>query len=161
MWTNADFDTLSWHDCHIWGIDLHAGSADEGDWTSDLALDIDFIVEWVCAPDAAMRFRVAPASLVFHGVTDLSITLASQPTGHQVSLHPISIGHIERQPIDNQKVFLDRPYYRFRIASNWPAEGDITFGAAAFTQTLRAEPVILDEQHLTLRARRRTLGGGP
>ena len=44
---------MSWHDCHIWGVDLRAGNADEGDWTS--------------------------------------------------------IAQIERRPVDNQKVFLDRP----------------------------------------------------
>ncbi len=160
VWTNADFDTLSWHDCHIWGIELRAGNADEGDWTSDLALDIDFIVEWLCAPDKTMRFRVAPATLVFHGVTDLHISVAWQPTGYQVSLYPISIAQIDRQPIEHQKVFLDQPYYSFRIASNWPAGGEIAFGAVGFTQTLRAEPVIIDDQRLTLDARRRTLGGG-
>jgi hypothetical protein len=156
MWTNADFDTLSWHDCHIWGIDVRAGNADDGDWTSDLALDIDYIVEWVCAPDKPMQFRVAPASLVFHGVTDLRIHITWQPTGFQGSLHPVSIAQIERRPIENQKVFLDRPYYSFRIVTNWPDGGEVAFGAVGFTQTLRADPVTIDDQRLTLRARRRT-----
>ena len=48
IYTEADFDCLSWHDCHIWGIELRAGDPDDGDWTSDLVLDIDFIVEWIC-----------------------------------------------------------------------------------------------------------------
>jgi hypothetical protein len=156
MWTNADFDTLSWHDCHIWGIDVRAGNADEGDWTSDLALDIDYIVEWVCAPDTPTQFRVAPASLVFHGVTDLRINITWQPTGFQVSLHPVSIAQIERRPIENQKVFLDRPYYSFRIVTNWPDGGEVAFGAVGFTQTLRADPVTIDDQRLTLRSRRQT-----
>jgi hypothetical protein len=38
-WTEADFDHLSWHDCHIWGIELCAGDPDEADWTSDLAFE--------------------------------------------------------------------------------------------------------------------------
>lgn len=46
--TDADFERLSWHDCHMWGVELRPGDPDEGDWTSDLALDIDFIVEWIC-----------------------------------------------------------------------------------------------------------------
>ena len=25
IYTEADFDRLSWHDCHIWGIELRAG----------------------------------------------------------------------------------------------------------------------------------------
>jgi hypothetical protein len=44
--TEADFDRLSWHDCHLRGIRFEAGDPDEGDWTSDLVLDLDFIVEW-------------------------------------------------------------------------------------------------------------------
>ena len=158
VWTDADFDTLSWHDCHIWGIDLRAGNADDDDWTSDLALDIDFLVEWLRESDESFRFRVAPATLVFHGVTDLSINVAWQPTGFQVALHPVSIAHIERTAIENQKVFLDRPYYRFRIASSWPAGGEIVFGAVGFTQTLRAEPIVSADQRLTLRTRHRTPG---
>ena len=43
--TEADFDRLSWHDCHIWALELRAGEPDDEDWTSDLALDIDFIVK--------------------------------------------------------------------------------------------------------------------
>ena len=41
-YTEADFDRLSWHDCHIWGVGLRVGEPDEGDWTSDLVLDLDF-----------------------------------------------------------------------------------------------------------------------
>ena len=41
-----------------------------------------------------------------------------------------------------------REHYRWRIALNWPQGGAIAFGAREFTQTLRAEPVLLDEQRL-------------
>ena len=68
IYTEADFDRLSWHDCHIWGIELRAGDADDGDWTSDLVLDS--IMEWICGTGGGGQFRVAPATLVFHGVTD-------------------------------------------------------------------------------------------
>lgn len=51
-YTEADFDVLSWHDCHVWAVEFRAGDPDEGDWTSDLALDIDFIVECCCLPCA-------------------------------------------------------------------------------------------------------------
>ena len=59
IYTEADFDRLSWHDCHIWGIELRAGDPDDGDWTSDLVLDIDFIVEWICGAGGGGQFRVA------------------------------------------------------------------------------------------------------
>jgi hypothetical protein len=143
------FDPLSWHDCHVWGIALRAGDAESGDWTSDLVLDIDYIVEWICAADGGARFRVAPATLVFHGATDLRVAVEQETQGAQVALHPWSIDRIERASVAEQKVYLDRPYYRWRIALNWPRGGEIEFGAWGFTQALRAEPVVSGRQLLT------------
>jgi hypothetical protein len=148
-YTEADFDRLSWHDCHIWALELRAGDPDQDDWTSDLALDIDFIVEWLCGTDGSAVFRVAPATLVFHGATDPRIDIDwGQREGYQVALHPASIDQIEREPIANQKVFLDRPYYKWSIRLNWPQAGRIVLGAVGFTQTLRAQPVVTSQQHL-------------
>jgi hypothetical protein len=154
LWTEADFDELSWHDCHVWGIELRAGNPAEGDWTSDLALDIDYIVEWMCGTNGGAQFRVAPATLVFHGVTDPSIHVTWQPSGFQVALQPLSIAGIERSPVEHQKVYLDRAYHRFRIILSSPAGGEISLGAVGFTQTLRGEPVVTSEQALSLATRR-------
>jgi hypothetical protein len=154
-YTEADFDHLSWHDCHIWAIELRAGDAGDADWTSDLALDIDFVVGWLCGISGAAQFRVAPATLVFHGVTDPKIEIDWGRSGFQVSLHPASIGHVERELVRDQKVYLDRPYYRWRIRLNWPDTSEISFGAVGFTQTLRAEPVLKEQQCLSLSERNR------
>ena len=154
-YTDADFDGLSFHDCHIWAIELRPGDPDEGDWSSDLALDIDFIVEWICGIGTGGQFRVAPATLLFHGVTDPRISIDWGSNGFQIALHPASIGNVEREPIRDQRVDLDRPYYRWRILLNWPDASEIVFGAVGFTLTLRAEPVLIDKQCLTLRERNR------
>ncbi len=151
VYTDADFDRLSWHDCHIWAIELPAGDPRKDDWTSDLALDIDFIAEWICGVGRGVQFRVAPATLVFHGVTDPKIAMDWGRSGFQAALHPASIAAIERTPVQHQKVYLDRPYYRWRIGLSWSADSEITFGAVGFTQTLRAEPV----QCLSLKERNR------
>jgi hypothetical protein len=153
--TDADFERLSWHDCHIWAVELRAGDPDVGDWTSDLALDIDFIVEWACRADGTGQFRVAPATLVFHGVTDPKIDIEWARTGFRAALHPVSIGSVEREVIQDQKVHLDRPYYRWRIRLNWPDASEISFGAVGFTQTLRAEPVLTEKQCLSRKERSR------
>src|SRR5574341_1497260 len=120
-YTDADFDGLSWHDCHIHALEFRVGDVDAGDWTSDLVLDIDFIVEWLCGVDSRAQFRVAPATLTFHGVTDLKITIDWGNSGFQNAIHEVSIGCIQRQVIQDQKVYLDRPYYEWRIQVNWPA----------------------------------------
>ena len=70
-----EFSDMSWHDCTIRGLELRVGDADEQDWTSDLVLDIDYIVEWICATDGGVQFRMAPATLVFHNATDLRVHL--------------------------------------------------------------------------------------
>lgn len=154
-YTEADFDRMSWHDCHIWGVELRAGDPEEGDWTSDLALDIDFIVEWMCGVSGGAQFRVAPATLLFHGVTDPRIDIDWGPSGFQTALHPVSIGTVEREVLANQKVYLDRPYYIWKIRLNWPDSSEITFGAVGFTQTLRAEPILTETQCLSLSERNR------
>ena len=155
--TDEEFETTSWHDCHIWGMDIRAGNPDDNDWTSDLAFDVDYITAWNCGSDAS--FMVAPATLVFHGVTDPRMEIDWGRSGFQAAVHPISIDRIERERIIDQKVFLDRPYFRWAIRLNWPEQGLITFGAVGFRQELAAAPVLTAIQHLTLRERQRLIHG--
>ncbi len=145
---DAEPSASSWHDNSLYGIRLLVGDPERGDWRSDLVLDIDHIVEWVCGADQRPRFRVAPATLTFHHVTDLQVAVDCGDTGGRVALHALSIDQVVREPIEDQKVCFDRPYYRWRIELNWPKGGMIVFAASGFTQTLRAEPVLQDEQWL-------------
>ena len=146
--TDADFERLSWHDCHIWGIEFRAGEPELGDWTSDLALDLDFIADWICEPGGGARFMVAPATLVFHEVTNIAIEIRWSAPGGVVAVHPASMEVIERESIPGPG-----GSYAWTIRLNWPADGKISFGATGFTQTLRAEPVVCDEQRLSWKAR--------
>lgn len=148
------FDDHSWHDCHLWGLTLGIGDPERDDWTSDLVLDIDYIAEWVCGVgEEPACFRVAPADLVFHDVTDLAIDVAWPDEGRQIALSLPSIDAIVSERAERQKVHLDRPYHSWEIRFNWPAGASIRFGATGFTLTLRAEPILLDRQHLTRRER--------
>lgn len=160
--TEADFEDLSWHDCHVWGVRFDAGDPDENDWTSELVVDLDFITEWLPGGIGGAVFRVAPAKLVFHGVTDPRIAINWGNSGFQTALHPASIEAIRRERVQDQKVYPDRPYFSWRILLNWPDGGEIAFGAVGFTQTLLAEPVLVAKQHLSrdVRSRlvRRSLG---
>ena len=156
--TDVDFERLSWHDCHVWRIELRAGDSAAGEWTSDLVLDLDYVVEWRCGAGGRGQFRVAPATLAFHGVTDLAIAIDWGRSGFSRALHEVSIDGIERERVTDQKVYLDRAYYRWTIRLNWPRAGTIAFGAVGFTQTLVAEPLLVDEQFLS-RAQRRLLLG--
>jgi hypothetical protein len=95
--TEADFERLSWHDCHLWGFELHRGEPDEDDWTSGVVFYIDYITEWVCGIDRRASFRVAPARLTFHGVTDLKMAIDWGTSGFQVVPSQVIINRISRE----------------------------------------------------------------
>jgi hypothetical protein len=97
-----------------------------------------------------MRFRVAPATLTFHNVTDLRIAVDFGDSGGQTMMNELSIATITRAPVADQKICLDQTYYRWRIELNWPQGGEITFGASGLTQDLRADPVLLEEQRFSV-----------
>ncbi len=149
----TDFKGLSWHDDTIYGLRFDVGDSFQGDWHAELVLDIDHIVEWVREAGGQVRFRIAPATLVFHDVTDLKIDMDWGDSGERAALHEASIAGITREPVPDQPGYPARAHYRWRIAINWPQGGEIGFGARGFTQTLRAEPVLLDEQRLPAGAR--------
>ena len=150
----TDFDRLSWHDNLIYGLRIDAPDPDCGDWRSDLVLDIDHIVEWLPqaaaggnAPAGEARFLVAPATLVFHGARDLRIRL--DPVMAGAGLNEWAIDRVTREPAGPASGAAGAPpLFRWRIALNLPAGGEIGFDATGFSQTLRADPVGVFEQRL-------------
>jgi hypothetical protein len=157
--SEPEFDDLSWHDNIVYAVRFDLGDASQGDWRRDLIFDIDYIAEWVGGGDRGARFRVAPANLTFHEVTDLRIGVDFGESDGRMAINELSIADILRAPIDDEVRFPDRDYYRWRIELNVPQDGEIVFGARGFTQTLRAEPLLLDEQRLPAGSRRQGMGG--
>ena len=125
--TDADFERLAGTTARSGAWSSIRRIPDAGDWTCDLVLDIDFIVEWLCdvGGPGRIQFRVAPATLRFHTVSDLRIAIAWGSTG--VPLHEASIDRIEREP--GPSASGPRPTHRWRIAFNWPRAGEIAFDA--------------------------------
>jgi hypothetical protein len=159
-YTEADFDNLSWHDCNVWKIEFRVGDPDEGDWTSDLVLGIDFIAAWLCGVNKVCRFRVAPATLVFHDVNDLSIHIDwdKAANAHEASIHQIERELVDLAEIKKRGWGLHPPHYRWRIHFNWPESGEITFEASGFTQELLTEPMECEGQSFSLKQRDELLG---
>ncbi len=144
---DAEFDPYAWHDCAIWRLEVRADTSATHP-VDALVLHLDFIVEWGSG-DADARFVVAPATLAFHGVTDMHVSVDWGASGFQVAVHDMVIDRIERQLVADQKVYLDRPYYAWAIHLSWPALGRLTFGAFAYTQTLLAKPIPTAQQTLS------------
>ncbi len=151
--SDAEFDRLSWHDNTVYGLRIDVGDPTRGDWHSDLVFDIDHIVEWVCGVNRDVKFRVAPATLTFHGVTDLRVAVDFGGSNYRTAMNHLSIAGITREPVPNQEGYPERAYYRWRMELNLPQGAEIAFGARGFPQTLRAEPVLLDEQWLAAAGR--------
>jgi hypothetical protein len=133
---------ISWHDNLIYGLHLQAPEPDRNLWHSNLILDIDHIVEWVCGTDGGVTFLVSPATLVFHDVTDLRVSF-DFGGDRQLSLNELSIGSIVKEDAIGRDNYFD-----WRIELNWPSGGKIAFGASGYTQTLRAEPVSREQPRL-------------
>ncbi|HEY4309510.1 MAG TPA: hypothetical protein VGN12_08670 [Pirellulales bacterium] len=155
IYDDADFDELSWHDCSVWRFELRVGDSAEEDWTADLLLDLDFIADGFYGTDGTVQYAMAPATLSFQGVTDLKMTLDFGDSGFQTAIHAFSVDRIEREPVRDQKVYLDRTYYRWTIFGNWPQSGDLSFGAVGFTLKLACEPITKPTYTLSLQERAR------
>ena len=90
-WSTDDFPRLSWHDNHIHGFTVCGGEYGEG----ELVLDIDFILDWLCDPVSwECEFRIAPATLTFHHVSALVVSLDYARC--TAALGPASISEITR-----------------------------------------------------------------
>lgn len=147
--THETFEQTSWHDDTLHGLSLFTGDIDKDDWRCELILDIDHIVEWVKGDDEFIAFDVAPATLRFHGVTDLDIALKWPGSNFQTSNMHAHIDRIERNHIADQKIHLDRPYYSWEVLFNSPRDGAISFGAWGYTLEFRREPVRQSSQVLS------------
>jgi hypothetical protein len=137
-WTTPDFDSLCWHDNHVHGLGIVQGQDGEG----ELVLDIDHILEWLCPVGAPGRWRVAPATLTFHKVTDVRVELDYSGAG----MMPFAIDDITREPIVWRGEVRS---YRWTLRINWP-KGTITFQGPGFTQQLRLSSFLSDHQCLAV-----------
>jgi len=134
LWTDADFETMGWHDNAVHAIALEPAE----DHPGSILLDIDYIVEWgpCSVPGGSLSFWVSPATLIFHQAWDLITDISLQGWGFQ-----LAIGAIERSGPDEHGFF------------DWVVTGDLfsmRFSAAGFTQYLRRAPIFVPRQRLSV-----------
>ena len=143
VWTDADFEDMSWHDNHVHGFQIRSGEYGAG----EIDLDLDYIVEWLCAADGSCEFRLAPATLTFKEVSDLRIELDYEAV--TAGLVPFSIDGISRE----DGTVATESLRRWTVKLNWP-RGSLAFRASGYTQRLRAPLRISAEQCLSEASRR-------
>jgi len=135
-WSNDDFEDMCWHDNRVHGVKIH--NPHEG-YEYDIVFLIDHILEWI-EMDGRFRFRVAPATLAFHGAHNAKIDVV---LNYKQSL---DIDRIERQDISSdaeKKAGYTR--YLFSIHFHQQING-ITLEACGFTQSLTRAPILMDRQ---------------
>ena len=138
IWTESDFEIMGWHDCMIYGFAFLTNPENS---QSDLLLDIDYIFEWIKPKPPAENFNffVAPCTLIFHEMTNLTIDIE---TGRLIPIEiEISDLHIK------EKLQLTDDYSTI----SWNIEthrGDINFEATGFTQYVRKLPLLIEGQQI-------------
>ena len=137
VWTDEQFDEMSWHDNCVHGLRVVEGTRGAG----ELILDLDYILEWI-ETEKGFRFRIQPVTLKFREVTDLRILLDyATPT---IALGPFSIHAIERK-------FEQRERYTaqvWKLLINSPI-GEITFESQGFEQRGVGTPRLSSGQWLS------------
>ena len=137
VWTQQQFDEMSWHDNHVHAIRVEEGEHGAG----KLILDIDYILEWVNDAGGKIKFSILPATLTFHEVTNLRMSIDyATPTA---ALGPISIHAIERRTEQRERYAAQM----WKIVINWPI-GELTFEAQGYEQRGIGTPLLTDNQWL-------------
>lgn len=125
LFTEGDFESLSWHDCETYGFRLENFNPDFG--SADLIFDINYEYSEKTDEDKLNWYKKR-TELRFHEVFGLKFELDYEtPTA---GMCPFSIHDIERELLEYQT---GNSSYRWRISINWP-QGSIAFDAPKFTQ---------------------------
>jgi hypothetical protein len=139
IWTEDDFEHMGWHDARVHAIAFLSD-------TSEVALDIDYIFEWVerDEPSKHYLFWVAPCTLVFGNVIGLELDLAPH--------EELTINEITRADpgVPRNAAYIGKSTdWKWTINSH---DGALTFRSAGFTQYVRQSPV-LGRQSIPLESR--------
>ena len=139
VWTDWDFEQMSWHDCHI-----HAFSFSDN---FELLMDIDYIFEWV-GPKKGSRyynFWIAPCTLIFENVYDIVFESDYK--------QPI-IDYIERSNPTRPK---NAEYIGREVEFDWDiamVNAEMSFKSVGFKQYVRQQPILIKGQSLEIEIRK-------
>ena len=142
VWTEADFENMGWHDASIHGLTVGNSS---NSWTGDLFLDIDYIFEWVHPKpnEKHFSFWIAPCTLKFIEAFNLNIQIDSA----DYTLDTFEIADIH---LTKDETHMDSLVFEWKIELQ---HGEIFLKSKGFIQIVRREPILIEEQALSLEQR--------
>jgi hypothetical protein len=75
IWTESDFDIMDWHDSPVYSLAFYSEASS---LTTELMFDIGYIFKWIdpIPPTRNFSFWIAPATIVFKNVYNLSIQIS-------------------------------------------------------------------------------------
>jgi hypothetical protein len=133
LWTEADFDNMSWHDNPVHAFTF----SDE----SEILLDIDYIFKWVLK-GKKYKFWISPCTLIFENVYDLTFDIGPSHPGLTIDI--ITIENPQR-PRNSEYINRETEY-------DWiieMQEGEISFKSVGFKQYVRTTPKLLRTQKIS------------
>jgi len=137
IWTDADFEEMSWHDCYIHALSL--GKQDK------LLLDIDYIFKWVLIKNKKhYQFWIAPCTLIFENVYEIELK----------SLNATLI--IDNISKENPQIPKNAAYIPKDTELDWIIEttvGEISFKSIGYIQYVRHAPVLFRSQEIDIQNR--------
>jgi hypothetical protein len=139
LWTNHDFENMSWHDCKLFAISF-------GD-NFQLLFDIDYIFKWVQTGET-FKFWVSPCTLVFENVYDLEIQMDRISAG-------IDIDEINR---DNSQRPRNADFVKVDTEFDWTIDtqqGSLYFKSIGYKQYVRQIPKLVRGQYFGLKTKRK------
>ncbi|MBS1771750.1 MAG: hypothetical protein JST82_02735 [Bacteroidetes bacterium] len=140
VWTEQDFDQMSWHDVQIFAMSF----LQQDDGLIHLAFDIDYIFKWVHPhkPGGYFSFWLAPCTLIFENVYNLELNIDTKNYSAEIE--------IDRIEMNGLNVFGERMF------SNWQINlhnGSIDFESTGYKQIVRREPILNKGQYFDLSER--------
>lgn len=138
--TSQKFDIYKFHDNSIHGILFLIEN-----FTAELQLDIDHILQWPRCSDNEAVFDVSKALVRFCDVSDLSINFEWSKKGPETAISRIYIDKIIREEISTT---LRLPaYYKWRIEMS-DEQSVISFGASAMIVELAKSSIVVNRPYL-------------
>jgi len=140
LFTEDDFDAMSWHDNPI-----HAIAFGPGDY--ELSLDIDYIFKWEqpLPGEKGYRFWISPATLVFENVYDLQV---NQPYPYYAGL---TITGVLREEMEKERGWpANKKVWKWTLGC---LESGWMFSATGYRQFIRKPPILFNEQRYDIEER--------
>lgn len=136
-WTVADFEEMGWHDVWVHGIATVEEPPHQFPKRMELLLDIDYKLDWVHqGENLPFKYWMAPATLAFENVFDLSIRLDTGQPG-------LDIDGITRE---DRTTAIGQRTWEWTIRFH---QGEIRFWSTGFAQYFRRAPLLSENSYFT------------